>query len=403
MIKSSKYRLYPTLLQSQLLDQHIGAYRFIYNLALETKNYAYTTHRKNISCFELINQLPELKNDCHWLKNICAKSLQQSILDLEGSFKAFYKKQCNYPKFKKKSNKGSFRSPSDSKVKIEFNKIFLPKFSEGIKIIEDRYIEGRIKSTTISKTPTGKYYISILVETGKDNPNPNPILKSSSVGVDLGLKSFIVTSEGKSVDNPKHLKKAMSHLKYLQRQASKKIKGSSNRKKANYKVALQHERITNQRKDFLHKLSTSLIKNHDTICCEDLNITGMMQNHSLAGAIGSVGWGEFVRQLKYKADWYGKNILQIPKFEPSTKICSNCGATNHTLTLADREWFCVPCGTMHDRDINAAINIKNYCLKNYGGGQHRQKSVKLPVVKGALKQKDKFNKTKPSLHALTGH
>lgn len=368
----------------------MGSCRFVYNLALETKNHAYASHRKNLSCFELIKQLPELKKECEWLKEVNSSSLQQAIVDLDKAFTSFFKGRSKFPNFKKKSGKQSYRNPHGKEILIKENMIFFPKFREGVKLIQDRKFKGTIKNTTISKTPTGKYFISVLVETGKDNPKPQKVKPETSIGIDLGITSFAVTSNGELVNNPKYLRKAMLHLKYLQRQVSKKKKGGSNRKKAVYKLALQHERVTNKRKDFLHKLSTDLIKNHDTICLEDLNIAGMVKNHSLAGAIGDASWSEFVRQLKYKAEWSGKNVLQIPTFEPSTKICNVCGATNHTLTLADREWACV-CGVNHDRDINAAINIKNYCLKNYSGKASRQKSVELPTLVGAMKQKDKLS------------
>ena len=182
----------------------------------------------------------------------------------------------------------------------------------------------------------------------------------------------------------------MLHLKYLQRQSSKKVKGSKNRKKANLKVALCHEKIGNQRKDFLHKLSNEITNQYDTLCFEDLNISGMTKNHKLAGAIVDAGWGMFVGFCKYKSEWKGKTILQIPTFEPSTKLCHVCGAVNHTLTLKDREWVCANCGTLHDRDVNAAKVIKQYCTNNSGGGLHRPKSVELPTLIGTMKQKNKI-------------
>ena len=272
------------------------------------------------------------------------------------------------------------------KVIIQDGKLFQPKFiKEGIKIIVDRQFKGDIKSTTISRTPTGKYFVSVLVDNNKSIPKPVKIKEEKSVGIDLGIKSFIVTSEGIKINNPKHLQKSLSHLKYLSRQHSKKKKGSSNRKKSQLKLALCHEKIANQRKDFLHKLSTNLIKNHDTLCFETLQIENMVKNHKLAQAIQSAGWGMFVQMCKYKAEWNGKNILQIPTFQPSTKICSTCGHTNHTLTLADREWICANCDTLHDRDINAALNIKNYSLKNCGMHSHK-KPAELPTLAGAMKQ-----------------
>jgi putative transposase len=388
MLKGYKYRILPNKVQIELINKHIGACRFVYNLALETKNYAYATHRKNLSCFDLNNQLPELKKECEWLKEIDSQALQQSITNLDKAFTQFFHSFAKFPNFKSKhSNHQSFRNPHGSKVKIENNKIFLPKFTEGIKFIQDRIFEGEIKSSTISRTPTGKYFVSILVDNHKELPKKKPVNEQTAIGIDLGIKSFMVTSNGLKIDNPKYLRKALLHLKYLQRQVSRKVKGSTKRKKAIYKLALQHEKISNQRSDFLHKLSSKLISENQTLCFEDLNISGMIKNHKLAQAISDVGWGIFVDMCKYKAEWNGNNILQIPTFEPSTKICHVCGATIQTLTLADREWNCPNCLSKHDRDINAAINIKNYCLNKIAEGYSVKKSGKLPTLKGALKRK----------------
>ena len=393
MLKAYKYRLYPTKQQKELINKHIGACRFVYNLALETKNYAYASNRKNLSCFDLNNQLPELKKECQWLKEIDSQALQQSITNLDKAFTNFFHGRAWFPNFKKKNKcTQSFRNPHGSKVKIKGNKIIIPKFTEGIKFVQDRTFDGEIKSTTISKTPTNKYFISVLVDNHKELPEKKLVNEKTAIGIDLGLKSFIVTSEGLKIDNPKHLKKSLSHLKYLQRQTSKKEKGGANRKKAVFKLALQHEKITNQRKDFLHKLSTQLINNHDTLCMEDLAISNMVKNHKLAQSISDVGWGMFVDMCKYKAEWTGKNILQIPTFEPSTKMCHVCGATIQTLTLKDREWLCVNCGTLHDRDINAAKVIKNYCLTQNGGVQTRQKPAKLPVLLRSYKTGSRYRK-----------
>lgn len=390
MLRSYKYRLYPTKKQEELINKSIGASRFIYNLALECKAMAYSSIGANLSCFDLIKQLPELKKEYGWLYEVSADVLQQSVINLDKAFTNFFRSHSNFPKFKKNIGSQSFRNPQvRNMVRINGSKIIIPKFSEGIQFVNDRIIIGKIRSTTITRTPTGKYFISVLVETGKQTPEPKTIRAKTAIGIDLGLKSFIVTSNGLTIGNPKHLKKSLAHIKYLQRQVSKKKKGGANRRKAVHKLAIGHERVTNQRKDFLHKLSTELIKNHDTICLEDLNISGMVKNHKLAQSISDVGWGMFVQLCKYKAEWYGKNFLQIPRFEPSTKICSNCGTTNHTLTLADREWVCANCGSIHDRDINAAINIKNYCLKNFSGELHRKKPVELPTIVGAVKQEVK--------------
>lgn len=387
MLKAYRYRLMPTQEQATLINKTIGSCRFVYNLALEVKNNAYATHRKNISCFELMRQLTDLKNDLVWLKEVDSQSLQQSILNLDKAYTQFFKGHTKFPNFKNKQSGTSFRNPHGSKVEIINGKLSQPKFKEGIKIIIDREFKGIIKNTTISKTPTGKYFVSVLVETGIEIPLKNAVTEQTAIGIDLGIKSFIVTSSGLKIDNPKHFKKQLSHLKYLNRQHSKKKNGSKNREKSRQKLALCHEKIANQRKDFLHKLSTELVKNHDTLCFETLQIENMVKNHKLAQAIQTAGWGMFVEMCKYKAEWNGKNILQIPTFQPSTKICSNCGATNHTLTLADREWFCINCETLHDRDTNAAINIKKYSLRDCGGVR-RKKTVELPTLVGAVKQEN---------------
>lgn len=391
MLKGFKYRLRPTPEQAILINKHIGSCRFVYNLALEVKNYAYATQRKNLSCFELMRQLTDLKKECNWLTEVDSQALQQSLINLDKSFTQFFKGHSAFPKYKNKYTTLSFRNPHGKKVKIENGKIYQPKFLDGICIIQDREFKGEIRSTTISKTPTGKYFISILVDNKKALPKRKQIKEKTSIGIDLGIKSLIVTSDGLKIDNPKHLQKSISHLRYLQRQHSKKKKDSNNRKKSRIKIALCHEKITNQRKDFLHKLSSGLIKNHDTLCFETLRIENMVKNHKLAQSIQSSGWGTFIDFCKYKAEWNGKNIIQIPTFEPSTKICNNCGAVNHALTLADREWNCENCGITHDRDVNAAINIKNYSLKNCGG-VHRKKPLELPTLVGALKEESSAKK-----------
>lgn len=387
MLKSYKYRLYPTDAQKTLIDKHIGACRFIYNLALECKNTAYATNKTKLSCFDLMGQLPDLKKECGWLKEIDSQALQQSIIDMDKAFTSFFKGQNKFPNFKKKKGNQKFRNPHGKYVSIKDGKLIQPKFKEGVKIIIDREFVDEIKSTTISKSATGKYFVSILVDNKKELPNKKPIKDKTAVGIDLGLSHFIITSDGVKIDSPKFLRKAQSKLKYLQRQTSKKKKGSANKKKAYFKVALQHEKITNQRKDFLHKLSNEITNQYDTLCFETLNIKGMVRNHKLALSINDASWGDFVTFCKYKSEWKGKNVLELPTFEPSTKLCSDCGAINHTLTLKDREWTCANCGSFHDRDINAGKNIKNYCLTKKRGGVHRVKSVELPTLVGAVKQK----------------
>ncbi len=385
MFRSYKYRLNPSGTQAELINKHIGCARFIFNLALECKQMAYVGARVNLTCFDLNKQLPELKKECAWLKEVNSQSLQSAIVNLDRAFTNFFKGRSDFPRFKSK-HKGmqSFHVPQS--VTIENNKIFLPKFKTGIKIILHRKFKGEIRSVTISRTPTGKYFASILVDNKKELPNKKPIKENTAVGIDLGIKSFIVTSDGLQIDNPKYLKNSLLHLKYLQRQVSKKVKGSNSRKKSVFKLAIRHEKVANQRKDFLNKLSSKIISENQTICIEDLTVSNMIKNHKLAQSISDCGWSMFVLMLEYKASWYGKNLLRIGGFEPSSKLCSKCGAKNDTLTLSDREWLCANCGTLHNRDLNAAMNIKTLALRNYLSMERTRKNLmELPTLVGALK------------------
>lgn len=376
MYKSFKYRIYPTKAQKELIAKHIGASRFVYNLALETKNTAYIGSKHNYTSFDLCKQLPELKKELTWLKEVNAQSLQQSIQNMEVAFKKFFK-GGGFPKFKKKASRGSFSIPQ--KIKIENNTLYIPKFREGIKIKLHRTTQGIIKSATVSVTPTGKYFVSILCDTKEDIPTKESIEESTTVGVDLGIKDFAITSEGEVFENPKYLRKAQSKLKYIQRKYSKH-KGKRTRKK----LSKLHEKVANKRKDFLHKVSTQLIRENQTIALETLVVKNMVKNHNLSQAINDVSWSTFVNMLEYKADWYGKNILRIGQFAPSSKTCSVCGTINKGLQLKDREWTCEGCGTKHDRDINAACNIKSFALKNILSGADRKNQDELPTLVGVL-------------------
>jgi putative transposase len=377
VFKAFKYRIYPTITQIELINKHIGACRFIYNLALETKLMAYAGNKANLSCFDLMKQLPELKKEMEWLKEINSQSLQQSIINLDRAYTSFFKGQNNFPKFKKKSSGGSFGIPQN--ISLKAGLLNIPKFKKGIKIILHRPIKGEIKQATITRTPTGKYFVSVLCDTGKDLPNKKAIKDKTAVGIDLGIKTFLVSSDGVEFDNPKFLRKAQSKLKYIQRKYSK-YKGS----KTKHKLSILHEKVANQRKDFLHKTSSELIKNHDTICIEDLAVENMIKNHKLALSISDASWGMFVEILEYKSEWSGKNILKIGRFEPSSKTCSCCGVINKALTLKDREWTCV-CGELLNRDLNAAINIKNFALKNkLSVGRRLKNRNELPTLVGVL-------------------
>ena len=358
MFKAVKYRLSPTNSQKELIAKHIGSSRFVFNLALETKNTAYLGNKHNFSPFDLIKQLPNLKKECEWLKEVNSQTLQQSIQNMDIAFKRFFK-GSGFPKFKSK-HRGSQSFSVPQNVIVEDGFLIIPKFKKkGIKINVHRELKGTIKSATISRTPTGKYFASILVDTHIEKPIKAPIKESTTIGVDLGIKTFLVTSDGLEIENSKNLRKAQSKLKYVQRKYSKN-KG----KRTKQRLALLHEKVVNKRKDFLHKTSKQLIENQDTICLETLNVKGMLKNHNLAQAISDVSWSTFVSMLEYKADWYGKNILRIGQFAPSSKCCSNCGYINKELTLKDRSWICPSCNSILGRDVNASINIKSFALKN---------------------------------------
>lgn len=367
MLKAFKYKINPTKEQSILLNKHIGASRFVYNLALECKQMAWAGNKINLSCFALHGQLKGLKNECEWLKEINSQSLQQSITNLDKAYTAFFKGQNSFPNFKKKSDGGSFNIPQN--VLLKNGKLVIPKFKKGIDIVLHRPIKGEIRQATISRTPTGKYFVSILCETGEAIKTKAKIRESTTVGIDLGIKTFIVASDGKEFDSPKFLRKAQSKLKYVQRKYSKH-KG----KRTKHKLAKLHEKVANQRKDFLHKTSTRLIRDNQSVAIEDLAVSNMVKNHKLAQAISDAGWSNFVTMLEYKAEWYGKNILKIGRFEPSSKLHANCGHINKELTLSDREWTCPKCGEVVSRDLNAAINIKSFALKNHLSVERRLKN-----------------------------
>lgn len=366
MLKSFVYRLYPNKEQEVLLAKHFGCNRFIYNWALNLRKESYEQSGKTISKFELNKMVTQLakKEEYSWLQEVLSQSLQQSIQNLDTAYIKFFKEKTGFPKFKsKRTHKYSYRIPQNVKIDFEEHKVFLPKI-KWVNIRVDREFEGIIKSATVKQLPSGKYFVSILVEDGKDYQTKKKIKHDSAVGIDLGIKDFAILSDGTKIKNPKFLRTKEQRLRVLQKRLSRKQKGSNNCNKQRIKVAKLHEKITNERKDFLQKLTTKLIKESqfDTFCLENLNVSGMMRNHKLAKSIAEVSWYQFTEMLKYKCEWYGKNLVQIGQFEPSTKTCSHCGYKNTELTLKDREWICPMCNTYHDRDVNAAINIKNFAL-----------------------------------------
>jgi putative transposase len=363
--KAFKYELFPTQEQQMLLEQHFGSCRYIYNWGLEQKIKAYESNQK-ISCFDLIKKLTELKNEEKhlWLKDVYSQSLQMSLRNLDNAFTTFFKAQNNFPKFKSKhNNRKSYQCPQKVKIDFENNLIQIPMIKK-VKAAIHRQFEGIIRTCTISKTPTNRYFISMLVEIDENLPDKPEIIKETSIGIDLGIKDYAITSNNQKFENPKYLRQSEQRLKVLQRRFSKSKKGTKRREKLKLLLAKQYEKVTNQRKDFLHKLTYKLTHENqvNTICIEDLNVKGMLKNHCLSKSISDASWSKFVEFLTYKCEWYGKNLITIGRFEPSSKICSNCGNYYKELKLSERFWKCSECNEEHDRDVNAAKNIRNFGL-----------------------------------------
>ena len=359
MFKAYKFRLYPDKEQQILLEKHFGSCRFVWNYFLDLRNTQYVETGKGMSYKSMQSLLPSLKKENEWLKDINAQSLQVVLQNLDTAFSRFFRNIAGYPTFKKKKTGGSFTVPQH--FTVNDNHLAIPKFKNPLRLFMHRNIEGEMRSLTISKTPSGKYYASILAETGIKIPEPVKIEAGTSTGIDVGITVFLTTSDGMHIHNPKNLKKSEKKLAILQKRLSRKQKGSKNRNKAGVKVAKAQEHIANQRMDFHNKVSDAMLKAYDTVITEDLNVSGMMKNHHLARSIVDAGWSSFVTMLKTKALSRGKNIIEIGRFDPSSKMCSKCGYI-YNLKLSERTWTCPRCNITHDREWNAAKNIKKFGL-----------------------------------------
>jgi putative transposase len=357
--KAFKFRFYPTPGQEKILAQQFGASRFVYNHFLRQRIDYYAAHRgekkQSLNYYDTAKMLTALKRhpEYVWLNEANSQALQAALRNLDTAYHNFFEQRAEFPKFKSKRSKQSFHVPQHFVLNVEQGRLTLPKLAP-LKIVLHRPVEGEMKSVTVSRTRSGRYFASILCEV---EIKPKPKEKGCVIGLDLGLKNFVVTSEGEKIDPPQYFRQAEVKLVRLQRRLSRKQKGSMGREKARLRVARQHEKIANQRINFLHQLSRRLVDESQALYVESLNVKGMMAIHHLAKSIGDASWSEFVRQLEYKGQWYGCHLGQIDRFFPSSKRHAACGYIYQDLRLSEREWTCPECGQTVDRDANAAENI----------------------------------------------
>ena len=384
MLRAYKYRIYPTDEQKVLFAKTFGCCRFVYNWALNLKIEAYKQEKESIGNVELTNRMKsELKAEHEWLSEVNSQSLQSALRNLDSAYTNFFRKTktVGFPRFKSRRDRQSFLCPQHCRVDFEKGTLTIPK-AKDISAVPHRKFKGMVKTVTISMTPSGKYFASVLVDTTIQELPASAIQGNTTLGIDLGIKSLAVCSDGRTFDNPKNLQRSLDRLKLLQKRLSRKQKGSANRNKARIRVARLQERIANSRKDNLHKITHALT--HDsqvrTLCMEGLNVKGMQHNHHLAQAVGDASFGIFLMLLEYKCRWYGVNLIKIDRFVPSSKTCGKCGYVYKGLKLNERNWTCPECGTHHDRDFNAACNIKEFGLKALPTERGKVKPVDCPLV-----------------------
>ena len=353
--RAYKYRFYPTIEQEKILSQTFGCVRFVYNHILRWRTDEYFNSGNSINYNAASKQLTELKKnpEYQWLNDVSSVPVQQALRHQQTAFKNFWDGRAKYPTFKKKHNKQS-ATFATSAFSMKNGQLFIAKSKEPLTIRWSQTLPSEPSSITISKDQAGRYFVSMPCEF---EAKPMPV-SNKTVGIDLGLTDLFITSDGKKSGNPRHTRHYEQKLAYLQRQLAKKHKGSNNRARARLKVARLHAKIADCRMDATHKASCTLINENQVVCVESLNVKGMIKNPKLAKHISDANWGEFVRQLKYKSDWAGRTLVEIDRFFPSSKRCSCCGFVHESLPLSIREWECPECNTYHDRDVNAAKNIK---------------------------------------------
>lgn len=384
MLRAYKYRIYPTDEQKVLFAKTFGCCRFVYNWALNLRIEAYKSDKRTVPNKEIQDcMVNELKAEHDWLKEVNSQSLLYSLRNLETAYTNFFRntKAVGFPKFKSRKSRQSFLCPQHCRVDFAKETITIPK-AKDIPAVLHRKFRGAVKTVTVSMTPSGKYYASVLVDSSIQQLQAAEPQEKTTVGIDLGVKSLAVCSDGRTFENPKNLQRSLHRLAMLQKRLSRKQKGSANRDKARIRVARLQEHISNCRKDNLHKITHTLT--HDsqvrTICMEDLNVKGMQRNHHLAQAVVDASFGMFLTMLEYKCRWYGVNLIKIDRFAPSSKTCGKCGHIYKGLKLSERSWTCPECGTHHDRDFNAACNIKDFGLKALPTERGKVKPVDCPLV-----------------------
>lgn len=395
MLRAYRYQMNPSATQKQWLARAFGSARYTYNWALNQRINAYQQEKERLTAYDLCKMLTSLKkeNGKEWMSETPIVCLQQAIRNMDSAFTRFFREKKGFPRFRSKNGKQRIQFVRYVEVDFDASKIKLPKIG-WVRIYNPRQFDGEMGTVTVSRNAAGKYFVSILVRTLDPLPKKQPIIYATTVGVDVGLKDYFVLSDGTRVQNPRHYQNTQKRLSALSHRLSRKQKGSNRRNRAKMTVAKCHYRITNQRKDFLHKLTSQLVKNHDTIVIEDLNVAGMLKNHCLAKHISSASWSEFFRQLEYKCEWTGKNLIRIGRFEPSSRMCT-CGLVNKGLTLKDRTWKCPSCGEVHDRDLLAAKNIKRFGLSKQNligqnsGAMIPAEDVEVPALAGPVKRQRK--------------